>query len=88
MTTLQAKAILDQFNAIVREANEKYDLMDWALEQREWYAAFSLMEKGDNLMKLAARLEMRQAALVAAEGLPTVADEHAAINVAVRELMQ
>lgn len=61
MNTLQATAISEQCAAIRKEARDKYELMDWALEQRDWTAAYDLLERGDNLMKLAARLEMRQA---------------------------
>lgn len=88
MKTLQALATSDQVSAIKREANEKYDLMDHCLSEREWEGAANLLDRANRLMALAARLEMRQSVLVAAEGIPTISGEHNAINVAVRELMQ
>lgn len=88
MRTLQAQAAFDQCAAIRKEANDLYDLMDHCLTEGEWEGAADLLDRANRLMALAARLEMRQDARVAAEALLTISDEHNAINVAVRELMQ
>jgi hypothetical protein len=69
-------AIADQVSAIKREANEKYDLMDHCLELGEYEAAAEFLERAEKLKNLAARLEMRQAALVAADGLGKITDEN------------
>lgn len=82
MNTLQATATADQVRQIRKEANELYVLMDHCLSEREWEGAADLLDRASRLMALAARLEMRQSVLVAAEDA-TPMTEREALNHAV-----
>lgn len=59
MTTLQTTAIADQCREIRKEAMSKYELANHCLDNAEWESAFGYFEKGDDLMNLANRLQIR-----------------------------
>lgn len=59
MNTLESVAVTDQCREICKEAMRKYELANHCLDNAEWESAFGYFEKGDDLMNLANRLQIR-----------------------------
>jgi hypothetical protein len=57
--TASEQAIWDQCEAIREEARDRFAEMDCALMAGNWIDACTSMRQGDDMMALAARLEMR-----------------------------